>query len=138
MYPNHMLHLQQGAGLPVAIFVITVLALIVVGIAQIQDSTGQSVSLQIQSQRAFYAAESGAQVGLRDALESDSCGAVQSPLAFTSPGLAGCEAQVSCEILVADIQGNGSNDTVYVLISQGSCGTGSPDAATRTIEVRAR
>lgn len=138
MYPDRMLHSQQGAGLPVAIFVITVLALIVVGIAQIQDSTGQSVSLQIQSQRAFYAAESGAQVGLRDALESDSCSAVQSPLAFSSPGLFGCEAAVSCETLEADIQGNGSNDTIYVLVSQGSCGAGTADSATRTIEVRAR
>lgn len=138
MYPELLSHSQRGAGLPVALFVITVLALIVVGMAQLQDSTGQSVSLQIQSQRAFYAAESGVQVALRDALESNSCGAVQSPLVFTVSGLAGCNATVSCETLMADIQGNGSNDTIYVLVSRGSCGAAGPDAATRTIEVRAR
>lgn len=137
MCPDIRRRSQHGAGLPVALFVITVLALIVVSIAQLQEGTGQSVSLQIQSQRAFYAAESGAQVGLRDVLENNSCAALQSPLTFSASGLSGCQAVVSCQTLVADIQGDGVDDTIYVLVSQGACGSGA-DQASRTIEVRAR
>lgn len=54
MYPEpRNLVNQGGAGLPVALFIITVLALLVTGMAQLQQASGDSVSLQIQSQRAF-------------------------------------------------------------------------------------
>jgi len=65
MCPDTSLKSQTGAGLPIALFVITVLALLVIVMAQLQQGTGESLSLQIQSQRAFFAAESGAQVGVR-------------------------------------------------------------------------
>lgn len=53
MCPERSPQKQQGAGLPIALFIITVLALLVVGMAQLQERSGQAVSLQIQSQRAF-------------------------------------------------------------------------------------
>ena len=82
MYPERGIKQQIGAGLPVALFIITVLALIVTSMAQQQESSGASVSQQILSQRAFYAAESGAQVAVAEALSGSSCGSVSSSITF--------------------------------------------------------
>lgn len=127
---------QSGAGLPIALFIITVLALLVIGMAQLQQSSGESVSLQIQSQRAFFAAESGAQVGVREVLEASSCSAISGQITFSVPGLAGCQATLGCESVTEDISGPGG-DTVYTIESQGQCGAG-PDQANRVVEVRVR
>ena len=136
MCPDRFPGRQAGAGLPVALFIITVLALIVVGMAQLQESSGQAVSLQIQSQRAFFAAESGAQVAVRDVLEGSSCSAVNTSLTFTASALSGCTASVACDSVTADIKGPGG-DTVYSITSTGQCGAGA-DQATRVVEVRTR
>jgi len=127
---------HRGAGLPLALFVITVLALLVVGMAQQQQAGGESVSLQIQSQRAFYAAESGAQVAVRDVLEAGNCSAMRTPLSFGAAALNGCSATLSCESVTENISGPGGN-TIFSIASTGQCGSG-PDQAVRTIEVRAR
>jgi len=127
---------RRGAGLPLALFVITVLALLVVGMAQQQQAGGESVSLQIQSQRAFYAAESGAQVAVRDVLEAGYCSAMRTPLSFGAAALNGCSATLSCESVTENISGPGGN-TIFSIASTGQCGSG-PDQAVRTIEVRAR
>ncbi len=133
MFPDRSLIQQKGAGLPVALFIITVLALIVFGMAQLQDSSSQSISLQIQSQRAFYAAESGAQVGVRNALVSGTCAATT--INFDQPGLSSCSASLACESVTANIGGGGN--TVYSIESTGHCGAGA-DQAARVIEVRVR
>jgi MSHA biogenesis protein MshP len=134
MFPDPSPARQKGAGLPVALFIITVLALIVLGMAQLQESSGQSISLQIQSQRAFYAAESGAQVGVRNALISGTC--ASDTIDFEAPGLSSCSASLACESVTADIGGSGG-DTVYTIVSRGQCGAG-PDQASRSVEVRVR
>lgn len=137
MYPEpRNLVNQGGAGLPVALFIITVLALLVIGMAQLQQASGESVSLQIQSQRAFYAAESGAQVAVRDVLEAGSCSALTTPLSFSASALNGCSAVLSCESVTENISGPGGN-TVFSIASTGQCGSG-PDRAVRIIEVRVR
>lgn len=53
MYPEKCSKYQNGAGLPIALFIITVLSLIVLSMGQLQESSGKAISLQIQSQRAF-------------------------------------------------------------------------------------
>ncbi|MDK8466043.1 hypothetical protein [Marinobacter sp. SS13-12] len=137
MCPDKRLKNQSGAGLPVALFIVTVLAFLVLGISQLQQSSGESISLQIQSQRAFFAAESGAQVAVRDVLEADSCSAVNTPLTFNdADGLQGCSATMACESVTANIGGSGGN-TVFTITSSGQCGAGT-DQATRDIEVRVR
>ena len=135
MCPENFCLKQRGAGLPVAIFIITVLALIVIGMAQLQQSSGDAVSLQIQSQRAFYAAESGAQIAVRKVLEADSCGAISSPLIFGAGALSDCSAALDCESVSAAIGGGGN--TVFTIESVGQCGAG-PDGARRIVEVRVR
>lgn len=137
MCPDQSLSPQRGAGLPIALFIITVLSLLVLGMSQLQEGASQSLSLQIQSQRAFFAAESGAQSAVRKALDSG-CPAVTaaSPMSFASSGLAGCSASLGCDSVTADISGPGG-DTVYTITSTGNCGAG-PDGAEREIEVRVR
>ena len=83
---------QRGAGLPVALFIITVLALLVLSMVGLQQTTGDAVSLQIQSQRALFAAESGAQVAVSQVLASNSCALASSSISFSTSGLSGCSA----------------------------------------------
>lgn len=130
MFPDHS-QKQRGAGLPVALFVITVLALIVVGMGQLQQSTGGAVSLQIQSQRAFYAAESGAQLGVYEVLDGSGCSAVTASVSFSHGALSNCSAQLACSP-----ESNGT-EQLYTVSSTGQCGSGA-DFASRKIEVRVR
>ncbi|MEP1216476.1 MAG: hypothetical protein ABJM11_19815 [Marinobacter sp.] len=131
MCPERKLSKQAGAGLPIALFLITVLALLVVGMAQLQESSGRSISLQIQSQRAFFAAESGGQVGVSRVLadpDSLQCFA-NDTINFSSPGLGGCSAVLRC----SDTGGSG----LFEVTSEGRCGSGQ-ERASRTVEVRLR
>jgi len=133
MYRDQSLNKQNGAGLPVAIFVITVLALLVIGMAQLQESSGNAVSLQIQSQRAFLAAESGAQVAVTELIRSGSsvpasCAVITTgAVNLSSAGLSGCSAQVVCTDLSASAG-------VVLVESTGICGIGQ-DRALRKVEV---
>lgn len=126
---------QRGAGLPVALFIITVLALLVLGMTQLQQSAGESVSLQIQSQRAFFAAESGAQVGVARVLEVNNCSTVPMSVSFSASGLGGCSATLTCKPTNALIDGR--NYFVAQVTSDGQCGSG-PDLANRSVEVLVR
>lgn len=124
---------QQGIGLPVALFVITVLALIVVALTDLEESSGVSFSLDVNSMRAFYAAESGAQVGLNSLFPpGGGPGSACANVSFNSVvGLSGCSASVSCTNVTVDAI------TYYTISSTGQCGAGL-DMAERVIEVRAR
>jgi MSHA biogenesis protein MshP len=132
MYPERQLAKQTGVGLPLAIFIVTVLSLIVLGMSQLQESSGKAISLQVQSQRAFFAAESGAQVTIAEIMTA----AVENPIncsadktiTFTLKGLANCTARVECT----------HDGEVVSVKSFGVCGEGTPEEARRTIEVRLR
>ncbi|MCR8916421.1 hypothetical protein FDP08_19865 [Marinobacter panjinensis] len=143
MYRDPGFNRQNGAGLPVALFIITVLALLVLGMAQLQESSSESVSLQIQSQRAFFAAESGAQAGvasvLNDADPPSVCPALGSSWSvnFPSAALAGCEAAIFCSSADTPGIGGSGGNRIYSLASTGQCGSG-PDRAERSVEVRFR
>ena len=133
MYLNYYSKKQEGAGLPIALFIVTVLSLIVVGMSQLQESSGSAISLQVQSQRAFLAAESGAQVVIADLLkeagEDPVSGSDSEYIEFPADnGLAGCEVTVNYST---------AND-ITLVESFGVCGEGAPDEARRTVEVRLR
>ncbi len=133
---NHRASRQSGAGLPLAIFIITVLALIVVTITQLQQGTAEMEIQDLQSTRAFYAAESGAQAALvllfpPDGSAGASCSVPIYQNTFSVPGLNGCSASVSCS------EDNLGSTTYYTLISEGSCGSGL-DQGRRFVEVRAQ
>ena len=123
---------QRGIGLPAVIFIITTLVLIIAAMAQLQQNTSDGLSLQLLSQRAFYAAESGAQLSMNLLLPpaagpARSCST--SPFythAFNAPGLTGCSVSVSCRELSLD------GSPVYILNSTGQCGSGALSASRQT------
>ena len=115
-------HRQKGAGLPLAIFLITVMALIVVTIAQLQQTTGEAEASDILSTRAYYAAESGAQLAMTLQEEGAGCGFTNRTFDGFTQGLSACEARVSCSMT-----GSGN---LFRLRSVGECGT-----ARRIVEV---
>lgn len=146
MFPENMLSKrsvgrQSGFGLPVAIFVVVVLALVIAAMSQLQQSSSEGSSLQLQSQRAFYAAESGLQLSLNLLLPPDgSTGKNCSISPFyardfsslsSSYGLRGCSVRVECQSLAV------SSELYFTLTSTGSCGSGT-DHARRTTEVRVK
>lgn len=137
MYPSVPIGRQRGIGLPLALFVVTVLALLVLGMSLQQQATGEAVGLQVQSQRAFLAAESGAQVAITDVLyEGRACPSTWT-LNFTESALAACHAALSCFAEDASGVSGSGGGTLYTLVSAGTCGSGR-DAARREVEVRVR
>jgi MSHA biogenesis protein MshP len=114
-----------------AIFLITVMALIVATIVQLQESSGEMEALDVLSTRAFYAAESGAQAGLAQALREDpaECGVVTpvDKAQFEEAGLQGCSRTVSCD----------QSGSAVLITSEGICGSGDAEAV-RVIEVKAQ
>jgi MSHA biogenesis protein MshP len=127
---------QRGVGLPLAIFIITVLALIVVTITQLQQGTAEMEIQDLQSTRAFYAAESGAQAALAllfplDGSAGASCSTPIYTNTFSVQGLNGCNVSVSCQ------SDNLGPTTFYTLTSQGTCGSGLGQGR-RIVEVRAQ
>ncbi len=144
MYPNakkqlRSQHSQRGVGLPAAIFIITVLALITVAMTGLQENNGLSLGVNVNSQRAFFAAESGGQIALNkvfppSGVGATTCSATLSTIytgTFNSTGLNGCSTTATC---ISDTVGT---QNYYTFTSTGSCGSGI-DASTRVIEVRAR
>jgi len=137
MSPERTIQKQAGAGLPIAIFIITVLALLVYGMAQLQESSGKSVSLQIQSQRAFFAAESGAQLAVAEILDTEDCSGVPAELDFSAGALGECKAILACSASDLYALSGSGGGRVFTLISSGECGAGN-DLARRRVEVKVR
>ena len=126
---------QRGVGLPVAIFVITVLAAFVVNMGYLVQDNATGRIEYVQSLRALLAAESGGDFGLNvlfdpsdaSTYSSLSCSSTPVSYSFTNdPGMAGCSASVSCA------SSSSSGETVYTITSVGTC-----DDSTRTIAIDA-
>ncbi|WP_166266199.1 hypothetical protein [Marinobacter caseinilyticus] len=137
MYRDHPGVHQSGAGLPVALFVMTVLALLVVGMGQVQQSSGQAIGLQVQSQRALFAAESGAQAGVAEVLSGGACSSVTLSRSYSVDGLDGCGATLTCNAVTAELNGKSPAQTIFTIVSTGRCGAGQ-DLSERVVEVRVR
>jgi len=123
---------QTGIGLAAAIFVITLLAVIVVGINALVSDNAQTFEEEINLNRAFFAAESGAGFAMNGIYPPEEystyagtqCNASVA-YTFAGEGLGYCTADVTC----AKITISGKN---YLTIeSKGTCG-----AVERTIQVR--
>ena len=121
-------HKVRGLGLPLAIFIITVMAFIALAINELSESGAKTVGVNVLSMRAFYAAESGANVVLAAAGTGAPCNSATT-VNITSgnmqAGLSQCRASVTCT----------PNGTVYDITSTGICGSGA-EQATRIVRVR--
>lgn len=131
----HNYQTQKGFGLPMALFVITVLAVIIAAMASMQGDSASSTGIQAQSHRALFSAESGIEAALNLLIPPDgsagrSC--ATSPFYsydFLVTGLNGCSASVSCSVITI------SSVDYYTLTSTGQCGSGL-DASQKTVEIR--
>ena len=123
---------QQGMGLPVALFIITIMSLIAVAVNRLGETGSQSYGQNISATRAFYAAESGAQLRAFSVLATTpcSCGAAENATYnFSVTGLNQCSALTNCTLFVAN------SETFCTIVSTGRCDNAN---AERTIEVRVK
>lgn len=127
--------LQRGIGIPAALFVITLLSLLAVGVNLLLEQNAEVYDEEISLTRAFYAAESGAGFALNSIFPpnefpqynvNSECAAGPREYAFTVPGLRECSAAVSCSV-DASISGV----DYYTIVSVGTC-----DGVTRTVQIR--
>jgi MSHA biogenesis protein MshP len=124
---------QSGLGLPVAIFIITIMSIIALAVNRLNEASSQTYSQNLLSTRSFYAAESGAQLRAQTVLpvltvDPCSCGS-DVTYDFTVAGLNSCSAITICDEFTA----NGA--TFCTITSIGSCDNTN---AQRTIEVRVK
>ncbi|KOO58722.1 hypothetical protein WH43_07710 [Rheinheimera sp. KL1] len=146
MCPNHLassLKKQQGSMLMVALFIVVVMGLLVAALSRLVISSSSMVSTEVLGIRAFFAAQSGLELGLaelyplqRKTSASDDT-AISEPLVcldkeynFFVLGLAQCKAEVSC------VESNDTNAgrRHYYLTSISRCGEGSYTSS-RTLEM---
>lgn len=126
---------QQGVGLPAAIFIITVMALIAAAVTQLVSQNAQTYSEAVNLTRAFYAAESGAGFAMNTIFPPEDyassypnlnkCPAAATVYNFVSPGLNQCSATVTCTSITT------SGSTFATIESEGMCGD-----VERTVQVR--
>lgn len=134
MCPNSNSKYQKGFGLPSALFLIVIMVLIIASINQLNEMNAQAYGREWLSQRAFYAAESGAQLAAAYTLNGSetmpTCDAdFIDDLSLTAPGLSSCTINVGCGTQTV------SSETFITLTSTGRCGSG-PDLTTRIVQVR--
>jgi MSHA biogenesis protein MshP len=130
---------QRGIGVPAALFVITILALLAVAINELVYQNAETFQEEVLLTRAFYAAESGAGFALNalfppeefpryqsDPANNAICDAGPREYTLTAEGLNGCSISVSCALdaEVDDVE-------YYSITSVGTC-----ENVSRTVQVR--
>lgn len=126
---------QQGVGLPAAIFIITVMALIAAAVSQLVGQNAQTYSEAVNLTRAFYAAESGAGFAMNTIFPPEDyasgypnvnkCPASATVYNFVADGLNQCSATVTCTSVTT------AGSTFATIESEGACGD-----VERTVQVR--
>ncbi|MEM9623564.1 MAG: hypothetical protein AAF993_18105 [Pseudomonadota bacterium] len=124
--------MPRGVSLPAAIFLLLVASLLAAAINQTVLVSAQSTSISIMNHRALLTAYSGAQLSLNRlyAPGTGVCDAVTWDMSQV-PQLTACDAEVSCQTLVA------GNFTSYTVTSTGVCTDGAVQTR-RSVLVRAR
>lgn len=127
--PKHM----RGIGLMGAIFFMVVVALLSAAITRSVTNGADSFALEIISQRAFFAAETGAQLGVQAVYPpqgSGSCGTNSWDLSIID--LPQCRATVACRSSVV------GGVAYHTIESTGRCSDGGDIVAERIVLVRAQ
>jgi MSHA biogenesis protein MshP len=127
---------QRGIGLPIAIFVITVLSAFAVNMGLLVQDNASGRSEYITSLRASLAADTGADLGMNVAFDpSDApdyasgvtCSSTAINYSFTNDtGMSGCSAAVTCTSATA------GGKTIHTITSVGTC-----DSISKTVEISA-
>lgn len=117
--PNARPSRMRGLGLVAAIFLIMVSALLSLAIARSVRTSAGAFSVEILSERALLAAESGAELSLNRLFAPDGLGSCTTQtFPLTDLGMPACEAVVNCTTAVVD----GSD--LFSINSAGRCDAG--------------
>ncbi len=126
---------QRGIGIPAALFVITLLAILAVAVNSLVEQNAETYQEEVSLSRAFYAAESGAGFALNSIFPPEEfpqysgtaeCAAGPREYAFTVEGLNECTASVTCTV-----DATVSGVDYFTVKSVATC-----DGVTRTVQVR--
>ncbi len=126
---------QRGIGIPAAMFVITLMALLAAAINLLVGQNAEVFEEEISLTRAYYAAESGAGFAINSLFPPEEfpgysgnaeCAAGPRVYQFTVEGLNACTASVTCS---TDATVSGVD--YYTVRSTGTC-----DNVSRTVQVR--
>lgn len=133
---SHGISKQTGVGLPATVFLIVIIALIVLALGELNEKSNLGFGQDFYSTKAFYAAESGAQVALNQIfVGAQACLNNVTSIDFNNsgpnPGLDDCNVVVDCQ------QSTVEGVNYYTFNSTAICGNGF-EQAQRHIEVRAR
>jgi len=115
---------NRGSSLVMALFIIVLMSVLLLALGRQLISASTSVSIEVQGNRAFNAAQSGLQLGLVQLFplnSSASCTAVSASFSFNQPGLESCTATLSClQVSNPDLPAR----PLYRLTSTGRCQAG--------------
>ncbi|MDD1782207.1 MSHA biogenesis protein MshP [Enterovibrio sp. ZSDZ35] len=130
MRHNHhpSFHAQRGSMLVIAVFAMTAMAALGAALMQINWSQKDTTTREVLGTRAWFAANSGTEYAMvrlfpleknPNLPSAGACETANAVIPFTSKGLLGCSAKVTCETL-------GTAPSVqYRIESRGECGSGS-------------
>ncbi|MET1255698.1 hypothetical protein [Aliikangiella maris] len=126
--------LTYGFSMTFLLFTIVIISLLAAGLVRLNSQSVMTNAQQVIATRAFFAAESGAQLqALQIFPVAGGSGACSNQnFSFNTSGLNGCQANTTCNAITI----NGIN--YFQIISQGQCNLGTPLQSSRTIEVRLR
>lgn len=117
---------QSGSSLVMALFIIVLMSILLLALGRQLVSSSTSVSIEVQGNRAFNAAQSGLQLGLTQLFplninSPSSCVSVAASFSFNQPGLQNCQAVLRCfQVNNPDLP----TRPLYRLTSTGSCQAG--------------
>ncbi len=133
-YSKNIQHNNQQNGFSMAflLFAIVIISLLAAALIQLNAQSNLANAQQVISTRAFFAAESGAQLqALRIFPVSGGAGTCSNQsFNFSNNGLNGCTTTTTCTTITVN------SENYYQVTSAGQCNAGQPLQATRTIEVR--
>ncbi|KER64774.1 MSHA biogenesis protein MshP [Aeromonas hydrophila] len=134
MYPRppRTMAPQRGSAIMVALFVIVIMALLAAAMGRFLVDSGDKHTVEVRGVRALMAAQSGLEVALYRLYpngewqgQASRCAPIE--LDFTEPGLAECQASITCNKVA--VSAAGGTQTGYRFRSEGRCGSPSQSGA---------
>ncbi|MDX7857416.1 MSHA biogenesis protein MshP [Aeromonas caviae] len=124
-----MVRSQRGSSILIALFVIVIMALLAAAMGRFLVDSSEKHTVEVRGVRALMAAQSGLEVALyrlypNGEWQGQASRCVPIALDFTEPGLAGCQASITCNRVT--VSAAGGTQTGYRFSSEGRCGQ--PDA----------
>lgn len=123
---------QKGISLAFLLFTIIVVSLLAAALMRLNSQSNLSSAQQVIATRAFFAAESAANLQALAIFPVIGTGGSCSNqnYNFTAAGLEGCSASTTCSLITIN------TTNYYQVTSAGQCNSGQALQSTRTIEIR--